>query len=468
MRKIKFAGLLFIGALLSLMSSCLGDKYETEDWNRANAQISSFALSSDEVDLSLVKFTIDQVNGKIYNKDSIAYGTVLEHKLIATVGYDNTLGVNGIYFIEQSTGDTVQSVADSIDFSAPVTITVYAVDGVTWKTYEAKLNIHQVNPDTMIWEKYVDILPGKSFQDMKTLQFNGYYYMYVVENSVYQLYRSGMQDMVSWGTLYLSGFPDHAILSQIIEFEQVLYLITEQGGLYYSEDGQEWKPVDCELTVKSLLGTLPADTISGRNAVLCGIAEIEGMLRFVTIDKQLTCTQGQAVPEIFPLSGSGSFNYETRYYPRLVVAGGRDSKNNLSNLTWATMDGAGWASLSDPYNTFTSREGAAVAWYDNCFFVIGGTGSDGEALRDIYFSKDQGVTWLYKVFWTGTDDDGNDFTDSYEIYPMHEEFKARSYTSVFIDKDNYMLLFGGKASKNTNIWNEIWRGRINRLGFGKD
>ena len=469
MGKINFFGLLFIGGLLYLMSSCLsGDYSAVEDWNMSNAQIASFALSSNEVDLSTVKFTIDQVNGKIYNKDSLTFGTVLEQKVIATVGYDNQYGAGGLFFVEQSTGDTVTSVSDSIDFSAPVMITVYALDGSSFKEYEAKLNIHQVNPDTMIWEKYADFLPGRTFQDMKIIPYNGYYYMYVVENAVYQLYRSHVQDWVNWEKLNLQGFPDHAILSQLVEFDQVLYIISEDGDLFYTEDGQEWVQAVCEVTVKSLLGSLPADTVSGRNAVLCCITEMEGVFRFVAIDQQFTCTTGQVVPETFPLSGFGSFNYETRYYPRLVVAGGRDANNNLSNRAWATMDGASWAPLSNAEATFTHREGAAFAWYDDCFFVIGGTGSDGACFKDIYFSKDQGVTWLYGNYFTETDDDGNEITYLQEIYPMHETYEPRGYSSVIIDKDHYILLFGGKASKDTNILNEVWRGRINRLGFGKE
>ena len=35
----------------------------------------------------------------------------------------------------------------------------------------------------------------------------------------------------------------------------------------------------------------------------------------------------------------------------------------------------------------------------------------------------------------------------------------------FGDKDNYMYLFGGKETNSSNVLNQIWRGRINRLGF---
>ena len=473
MGKIKFFGLLFIGGLLSLLSSCLGgDKYETEEWNYANAQISSFSLESDEFNLSELKFTIDKLNSKIYNKDSLPYGTVFEQKVIATVGFDSPFGASSLFFIETSTGDTVKSVADSIDFSEPVMITVYAYDGRTAKIYEASLNIHQVDPNEMVWEQFGEILPGKIFQEIKTLFFDDSYFMYVVENDEYQLFRSDVAGINNWERLSLTGFPEHAILSQLAELEQTLYTVTEAGDIYYADDGQDWMPAECEFPVKSLLGSLPADTISGRDAVLCCIADIEGLLRFITIDKQLNCTQGQAVPVEFPLSGFGRLNYETRYYPRLVVASGRDSKNNLSNMAWVTMNGVIWAPLSNPDATFTFREGAAIAYYANSFFVIGGINEYGKALNDIYFSIDQGFTWNHEMYvLKEKEEDDSSEEDEYvlqPIFPMPDDYEPRGFASVIIDKDDYLLLFGGKAKKDTNIWNEIWRGRINYLGFGKE
>jgi len=471
MGKFKFFGLLFIGGLLSLLTSCLeGDKVERDEWNYGNAQILSFALSSDDIDLSGVKFTIDQLNGKIYNRDSLPFGTVLANKLIVTIEFETSY-VGWYHFIPEATGDTIISTNDSIDYSAPVMLTICAIDGISTKTYETKLNIHQVNPEKMIWERYAEIIPGKEFQDMKTLLFKDDLYLFTVESGDYHVYRSDVEAIGNWEKLSLSGFPDHAILSQLTAFEQILYVITAEGSIYCSDDGQGWIQAESELPFKSLLGYLPADTISGRAAVMCCIAETDGVLRFVTIDEAFTCTQGTVVPETFPLSGFGQFSYETRYYPRLVVASGSDVNNNLSDMTWATMDGITWATLSNPHASFSGREGATVAYYDKCFFVIGGMNESSQSLKDVHFSIDQGITWLSTIAVLIEEKEDYYEEDQYtyeEIFPMPDDFEGRGYMSVLIDKDNYIWLFGGKAGNNTNCWNEIWRGRINRLGFGKD
>jgi len=471
MGKIKLCGLLFVGSLMSMMSSCLGDnKYDTEDWAYGNAQIVTFSLKSDSVSiLENVVFTIDQVNGLIYNRDSMPFGTSLKDKVLATIGFDSPYGINSILMIEEATGDTVQLTTDSINFSAPVKITVTAYDGIATKLYEAKVNIHQVDPDSMVWEKYADILPGRSFQDMKVLVFDGYYYMYVLENAVYQLYRSDIPDITDWEKLVLSGFPDKANLSQIAVLDSVLYVITEGGELYFSDDGQAWSQAEMDFSFKSILGYLPASDITGRKDVVCCIAYVDGINRFLTFDKQLNCTTGQAVPENFPISGFSRFDYTTMYYPRLVIASGRDSKNNLTDKAWATMDGSAWASLSHLQSrSFTHREGTAAFYYGGAFFVIGGIDPSGMPLRDICYSLDQGLMWYDKYYETVTDEDGNEETVERYFYPMPDDFEGRGFMSVIVDDDNYVLLFGGKAMNNTNVLNEIWRGRVNRMGFGKN
>lgn len=475
MRKSKLSGFLLLVGISYLMTSCLGsEKTETEEWLYGNAQIASFSISNELMgDMSVVKFTIDQLNGKIFNKDSMPYGTVFEDKVLFNISLDSQYPMSGIQMIEQATGDTVRSISDSVNFTEPVMITVYAYDGRSSKTYEAKLNIHQVNPDTIVWNRS-DLIDGKTFQDMKAVSYNNAYYLFVKESGVYQLYRLDVSDMNNQEKLPLSDFPDKAILSQITVFENELYVITEAGVLYASADGQVWSPVEGGKSIRAILGYLPESTISGRSAVLCCVIEEGETFYFGTIDKTLTYTRGRELPENFPIINFGQFNYVTMYYPRLTLSSGRDSKNRLTNTTWATMDGLTWAALSNPQMTFSNREGVAFTYYDNCFFVVGGFDESGQALHDIWFSKDQGINWLssktVRVYLGDNDEDGTEeyVDEEHPIYPLPEEYVARGFSSVVVDKDNYMLLFGGKADKNTNVLNELWRGRINRLGFGKN
>ena len=52
-----------------------------------------------------------------------------------------------------------------------------------------------------------------------------------------------------------------------------------------------------------------------------------------------------------------------------------------------------------------------------------------------------------------------------KLIVLSETFQPRGYASLLVDKDNYMLLFGGKEKHDRAVLDELWRGRINRLGF---
>ena len=458
MRKLKFCGLL-IGSLLLLMTSCLGgsDNDNVDEWNLGNAQIATFSLSNDSIiGLSNVLFTIDQLNSKIYNKDSMPYGTVIDEKVLCAVGFDNTYNVANILFVNELTNDSVWGTTDSVDFSSPVKITVYPHDGVSTKTYEAKLNIHQENPDTMIWHKFSGLISGKTFKDMQVISYRDSYFMYVLENEKPKLYITDIADMINWKEIPLSGFPADAILSQIVKSEDDLYIISKQGVLYHCaaennhDEEQVWSDVEYTPVINALLGYLPQNSVTGRDVLLSAIVVEDDLLHFAVMVVGQGWVIGSEVPETFPLSGFGSLNYELMYHPRLIIASGRDSKSNLSDKAWSTMDGLSWVSLSDEKFSFSAREGATLVYYDNNIFLFGGIGASGKALNDIYYSKDYGVKWF----------------DA--LYVMPEEYTPRGFSSIIIDKNDYILLFGGKADKNSNVLKELWRGRINRLGFGKE
>jgi hypothetical protein len=450
MGKFKFCGLLIAG-LACLMFSCLGgDNTTIDDWNLSNAQISSFSLSNDSIaGLSNVKFTIDQVNGKIFNKDSMPYGTVINEKVLCSMTFE--IGVASVLMISRSTGDSVYwTTTDSIDFSSSVMITTYPYDGVSSKIYEAKINIHQVDPDSMVWDFYSTLIPGKSFEDMNVIPCNNAYYMYVSVKEAFYLYKTDEADLTNWTEVPLSGFPDKAVLSKITECESVLYVFDTEGLLYHSVNGQTWSQVANAPSVKTLLGYIPEGP-AGSKPVLSAVLKVDETLRFATMDKDMEWQTGGEVPASFPLSGFGVLNYEVMYHPYLAISTGRDCNNELSNRLWSTMNGLSWIPLTNEQVTFSKREGAVLFYYDDLFYIKGGIDESGTALSDLYYSKDKGITW-----WQDT------------VRVMPPNYIARGFSSVVVDKDNFVLLFGGKAGRDTNILSELWRGRINRFGFGKE
>jgi len=442
-----FCGFL-IGVLLFLMSSCLGtDSTDTEDWALANAQIASFSVACDSVpELASVIFTIDQVNGEIFNKDSMPYGTILKEKVICTLTYE--VGALGVQIMPEATGDTV-STTDSVDFTMPVKIVVYPYDGISQKTYVARLNIHQVNPDSIIWNRSSELIKGRAFDDIKVVLFNAKYILYALEKGIIRVYTSDNPDEGEWTAKSLTGLSENIDISQITEYDGLLYAVSG-GALFGSADGLEWKKTEGAPPIKALLGSVPEGAANKKTLLAAITDENSEQLYFTVFDKETGWATGDKVPDNFPLTGFGGVNYESMYYQRLLIAAGRDAKGNVSDKSWSTIDGRQWVALSNAGATFSPREGASVFGYDSCLFLFGGTNSTGAALKDIYRSKDNGVTW---------------FSEDY-VFP--NDFAARGFTSAFVDKENYILLFGGKVGRDMKVLNELWRGRINRLGFKDD
>ena len=82
-----------------------------------------FSLSHDSVSgLDTVKFTIDQLTGRIFNIDSLPFGTKIE-KVVCKIGFANSSVIGGVEASPEAYPDStyyLSSLSDSIDFSAPV------------------------------------------------------------------------------------------------------------------------------------------------------------------------------------------------------------------------------------------------------------------------------------------------------------------------------------------------------------
>ncbi|MDL2244444.1 DUF6242 domain-containing protein [Parabacteroides sp. OttesenSCG-928-J18] len=447
--------LLITGGFVWLMSSCLGDTSTTLEAEPAkDAQITEFTLESRVVEeLSDVKFTIDQVNGLIFNLDSLPFGTDLK-MAICKLSHAST--VLEIEYTPEAVGDTLMTYSDtdSIDFSKPVKFIVTAYDGVTKKNYTAHVNIHQIIPDTLEWEPYATQVTDVTMKEQKVLPFarNGQegYLLYAQPAGIsqpYSLYASA--DMISWEQLALEGLPtDDILLSQITLFDGALYAPSWSGKLYKSTDGQRWSVVDNAPYISYII----SDVKEGGRAksALAVVVEEAGELKFAAMSLEGNWSIGETVPEDFPLIGFGKEYYSSHYNSYLMIVGGRTLSNQLTNQSWGTMDGVLWARLSDiNASYFEAREGVMAVAYDDKIYLIGGIDTAGNAYRDMYESIDKGVTWQ-KVT---------------AMIILPDTYRARGYGSVIVDKNQYIHIIGGKMYANGNVLQEIWRGRINRLGF---
>ena len=445
---------LFIASCWALMlSSCLDTggldrEYEVD----RNCQITEFSLSSDSVSgLDEVKFTIDQVNGRIMNLDSMPYGTEIE-KVICTIKRGSYVG--RIEVFQEATGDTLDwNEKDSLDFSQPVRFVTSSVDRSVSKEYLAYVNIHQVVPDSLPWRLYTQEMIGQTMAEQRVIPYTEgettYYYMYMRPSAqaAYQLYRS--LDAKEWSEISLSGLPENGVnLAQLTWFEDKMYVSAADSSLYESQNGMEWTQVAGTPEVVSLLGSMQTNV--NQPARLSAVVRYEGVLHFSAMMEDGEWQIGAEVPVDFPVEGFASLPISLMYSERVLIVGGKAANGTLQNASWATMDALTWAKMTDSQSHyFSARTGSMMAYYDDKYYLIGGIGENETPLKDIYTSTDYGVTWKLQ--------------DEKIVLPS--EYQARGYASMLVDADNFLLIIGGKTDEAGDFLDEVWKGRINRLGF---
>ena len=165
MRQIKTLFILLAG--LFLTASCLGGGQEATLYG--DAAITSFSLGTlnryvksvtDDGKDTIVKstvtgssytFHIDQVNHRIYNTDSLPYGTDVEHVLVNLTTYNNSVAL--IQSIEREDSLWYYSSTDSIDFSQPRKFIVWSSNGEGTSKYTVSVNVHKQKADSFTWEQ---------------------------------------------------------------------------------------------------------------------------------------------------------------------------------------------------------------------------------------------------------------------------------------------------------------------------
>ena len=152
------------------LSSCLGNDYEEIEYP-STSSITSFSIGTlhqtfyvkssegedsvytDTISYADVPFTIDQINRKIYNKDSLPKDVDIT-RVVASISADYA----AVYYVKNNK-DTICTTADSLDFSKPVTFKVMTFNPTLNQfdfgaSYEVSVNVHKLNPDSLVWKHF--------------------------------------------------------------------------------------------------------------------------------------------------------------------------------------------------------------------------------------------------------------------------------------------------------------------------
>lgn len=467
--------LFLVSIFVICFSSCLGDDDNYDYTPSGDAQVYQFHLKNDSIPaLDSVKFTINQLTGEIYNPDSMAYGTVIDKKAVCTF---TTRGVAGIQVKQTAIADSLSwwNTTDSLDFSKPVEFIVTPADGIHTKSYRAWVNIHTVKPDSMEWRQVAQgIYPPLANVGQRAVQTvilspdSTRYWMFVLkrpETGAYALRTAPVDNVTGWqeetdGIVFLDvlpgTFPVIVRLDQLVRFGDALVVPEYRGQyrLFKSNDGgKNWSQINVDgnaLYARTVVGVLDRP---GQPGYLCIVGGKTDRYYYRTSDLENWEKSDAQADADFPDAGFARLAYQNMYHPYLVVVGGKREEGlneRLLNTVWSTTDGLDWIQYESSQPPFDEpREGAMLAQYDGNFYLMGGTNAAGETTRNIVTSIDRGLSWQP--------------VDGMKIFPAG--YAARSFSSVHVDKENNLLLFSGRESFSSPWLDEIWSGKINRLGF---
>lgn len=372
----------------------------------ATVAIKEFKLKANSLlltSLDSVFFSLDLDNGVIFNADSLPKGTDVS-RLVVDITFMNTMTAANLNFRKDNVKDTtvnyLTNPGDSIDFTYPVTLNVTAADGTSTYEYLLKVNVHKVEPDSLIWDRLATSALPSSKSDpktQKTIATTGGVYT-LIEESDGSFSMARAEDMASLPDATAESFNPGFVpeIESFCEAAGNFYMLSSDGTLYESQNAEDWDATSEKWI--SIIGTY-ADHI-------LGLKENDGEMYYCHYPEDNVIADGMSA-EDFPIAGRSELGIiETGWSPLPIgiFNGGTDRNGNISGATWA-FDGKSWTIISEKpapaltgstlirYVTFRNSGSLRKKTELDVWLLMGGKDSEDNYNTDLYLTLDNGVTW---------------------------------------------------------------------------
>ena len=385
---------------------------------------------------SSLPFSIDQAAGEVYNADSLPFATKVD-KVVVNMGLSGYAQImndsTGLYEAFLST--------DSLDFTTPRKFRITSLDSEHHKDYTISVNVHQVEPELMVWNSYAAV---EALLPLRALEYNGELCLFGEKNGELLLASSPLTGNPSWSVASLEGLPATADLSTMQLFGGALYLVAADG-IYTSLNAIDW----------SL-----CYAVSGAVAIV-GASDNDGKMWVATGSELLMTADGVnyesagALPEGFPLYGVSIASYvmsHNKGITRYMLVGYTTEAMDGNAAVWSRLSTENaWVKYDNGNNVYScpSLKGLTVLGYDNFLYAFGGAGiaqsETVDAFASFYISRDNGITWKAPEGF-------------YQRMPAGLQGCNAQFAAT-VDSNNmiWIVCAGDKAA--------VWKGMINRLGF---
>lgn len=493
-----------------IMGSLIGCNKSDDDYDDDGAYTTATMYSSTAItafnlkantkvldSLDKVFFTIDLINAKIFNADSLPYGTKIS-KLLTNISTTSSSKIEIIMKGEGAEKDSTitytSTSVDSIDFNRKVIIRVTSLNETYKRDYDVNVNVHKVKADSMTWSRLGwASLPGE-IERQKTIESDDKIYTFITtvngEHRVWVQPSPGAS-----GDISDVNFGFVPALRSLAVADGTFYILSDDGELYSSTDGMRW----------SSTGEQWHHIYGAYTSYIIGVKEVDGSYYHVSYP----ATSSQKVDAECPIEGTSSFvSFDSKWSqaPQVSFIGGKKADGTLSNATWS-FDGTNWAEISEtPIGTeienatlftyFSYRSSPRVSWKVTKYttlFAVGGRKSNGTLNRVIYISRDLGINWKKADDMLQLPDFVSPGMNADAIIASTVEHSRGAASSLnwnevasvklpwwwSIDEESpasratapitsweapYIYLYGGENASGVS-YNQIWRGIINRLMF---
>lgn len=383
---------------------------------------------------ALYPMSIDQVNNRIYNLDSLPMGSDVSK---VTFKLFNVTGVCAIRSLVDGK-DSTFVMTDSTDFTRARNIKVYSADGTYSRDYSLEVRVHNEEGDSMNWTKVgaADAALARLTNTQAVATADGRICVFGLDGERPVAATTNAASPAGWTVAalnYRAGYMPET--RGVVNFKNRLYALTADGTpVSAATPEDEWTPVGATEKLVALTGATP-DSLLALTAE--GFAASADGVNWVK-------TQADT-PEMLPSKVTGAVCLPSRTDDKMtsvVVTGEKDGNPVVWKRDFDTTGDDAYMWLYYPAtseNTYylPQLKQASLAPYDGEAWFVGR--ADDADKASFYISRDFGRTWKPRSF-TGVD------------------FGNASALSTCVDAaQGLWVICEGTGN--------VWRGRINRLGW---
>lgn len=453
----KIIGLLMLVAPL-LFSSCWNDEDEdtvlqsycyikrvtlgtlkraihtTDSLGRDSIYYTSFTASG-------VVMAIDHLACTIENRDSLLFETQLK-----SVPLSITYDASSLTYRHVGEGDDAwveYDESDSLDLTTPIELLATAQDGINQRKYTLKLNVHQVESDSLYWSRMdTEATPFEGMSEMSATTLDGMLQVLGRTTTGIQLAeRNGIGSTGQW-TVKNTNLPQETIVESLMKYDQTLFVSASDGSIYESQDGQQWNTLGVAQEGLRLVAKTDNFYYALLQGRLCRSTDAVDWIEESLDDS----------PDWLPTCQIHYRFYQQDNGNNRVTLCGACSPEDKYCQVWSKMwqkngseKDTEWTyfcqTRENPYNC-PRLDNLVLLPYDSKMWAIGGAGAGYKAFEYIFISNDHGITWRPDA----------------DLHLPSEMLGVGGPFAATVDENNYIWLFAG---------NQVWRGRINRLGFAR-